>query len=214
MADTISHYEIAKFWFGKRFSDVTDIDPKYDDYIVEWEYDPHCWGCGRDIYKTEPVPQDGETDEMFGRRVWNSKLVAQHLNKCHIVPKMLGGEATPDNMFLLCEGCHLESPDTTNRAAFFRYIAKRRKDFLFGKVAPQITLQEVNTELKDRGMPTIEEMAIRIGTVNPSFQMPKGAFHDFAMEHLGIHAGKAAHSSIVVAFADYLIDCYKKAGCI
>ena len=38
----------------------------------------------------------------------------RNLQKCHIVPKALGGSDGPDNLVLLCLQCHREAPNSSN----------------------------------------------------------------------------------------------------
>lgn len=57
--------------------------------------DKHCWNCG-----------------------WKTN----HLQRCHIVPHMLGGEDTPSNYVLLCNQCHNEAPDVKNPSYMWQWI--------------------------------------------------------------------------------------------
>ena len=36
------------------------------------------------------------------------------LNRCHIIPALLGGKDTPSNLILLCGPCHAESPSVAS----------------------------------------------------------------------------------------------------
>lgn len=53
-------------------------------------------------------------------------MVRSKLNRCHIIPHSAGGEDNPNNLFLLCEDCHINSPDTSNQSNFFRWVYNRR----------------------------------------------------------------------------------------
>jgi HNH endonuclease len=54
---------------------------------VDWaEAHERCWRCG---YKS-------------------------HLQKCHIIPKSLGGKGDPSNLVLLCGRCHREAPNVAD----------------------------------------------------------------------------------------------------
>jgi len=55
-----------------------------DELSVEWEDAlEHCWRCGHE----------------------------SNLEKCHIVPKSLGGSDDVSNLVLLCNRCHKEAPN-------------------------------------------------------------------------------------------------------
>ena len=44
------------------------------------------------------------------------------LQKCHIIPKSLGGEDKPENLIPLCYQCHDEMPDVNCKNEVFRWI--------------------------------------------------------------------------------------------
>ena len=44
------------------------------------------------------------------------------LELCHVVPKSLGGGATPDNLVLLCGDCHIEGPNVSDSGAMWRWL--------------------------------------------------------------------------------------------
>ena len=86
----------------------SDIEAKYHEIVEYWftredecglsvdaaDAYERCWRCG---YK---VP----------------------LEKCHIIPKSLGGEAIPSNLVLLCHRCHLENPNVTDPEIMWDWI--------------------------------------------------------------------------------------------
>lgn len=43
--------------------------------------------------------------------------------RAHVVPHSLGGDDSPLNLFLLCAGCHAQSPDTKHSDWFFKWIS-------------------------------------------------------------------------------------------
>lgn len=100
--------------------------------IVDWG-EPQCWCCGRII----PAEDNPKYDELLNNGkiedIWELKEVRSHLQRCHIVPDMLGGEDKPENLFLMCARCHSESPDTIYPEFFFKYVyekATKRGNFL------------------------------------------------------------------------------------
>jgi hypothetical protein len=72
-----------------------------------------------------------ETDLNFdwsdaGIVCWNCGTITNHVQKCHIIPHMLGGEDTPSNYVLLCGECHLEAPDIEDSNAMWEWIKSNR----------------------------------------------------------------------------------------
>lgn len=47
------------------------------------------------------------------------------LQRCHIIPKSLGGTDTVDNLFLMCKECHDLAPNTPSRTAFLKWVSKQ-----------------------------------------------------------------------------------------
>lgn len=93
--------------------------------IVDWG-EPQCWCCGKiipaeDNPKYEEMLNNGEIED-----IWELKEVKSRLQRCHIIPNMLGGEDKPENLFLMCPQCHSETPDTKYPNLFFKYIYGHR----------------------------------------------------------------------------------------
>jgi hypothetical protein len=44
------------------------------------------------------------------------------LQRCHIIPKALGGSDSADNLILLCRNCHREAPDVNDSAFMLRWL--------------------------------------------------------------------------------------------
>ncbi|UTD55478.1 HNH endonuclease [Halomonas sp. MS1] len=69
------------------------------EYVIEAIEDDHdglrlCWCCGARGYQ----------------------------EVAHIVPHSLGGRSTPTNLFLLCNECHVQSPDFLDPKAFIQFV--------------------------------------------------------------------------------------------
>jgi hypothetical protein len=80
--------QISEYW--KINTKISEIDLNFD-----WcDSDTHCWNCGSNKKNTT-----GKTSR---------------LERCHIIPKSLGGIDEPKNYVLLCNICHKEAPNTTN----------------------------------------------------------------------------------------------------
>lgn len=87
--------------------------------LVDWG-EPSCWACGFYEFGTS------ESKNIFTR--WND---AKFLEKCHIVPSCLGGDESPDNMFLMCGECHKESPDHADKDSFQQWLNYKSKSSYF-----------------------------------------------------------------------------------
>jgi len=51
------------------------------------------------------------------------------LQKCHVIPKSLGGEDKPENIIPLCYQCHDEMPDVSDKDEVFKWIKSSHGDF-------------------------------------------------------------------------------------
>lgn len=113
-----NNYEIMEYWKDKQ------LFGKY--YIVGDLGEPNCWGCH--------LPIHVETNKLLKKNdiksIWNK--TSGSLQRCHIIPKQLGGKDTVDNLFLLCPMCHEESPDTDSKEAFLRWVYGKNRHSAFG----------------------------------------------------------------------------------
>ena len=55
------------------------------------------------------------------------------LQRCHIVPHSCGGSEDNNNLFLMCEHCHSENPDTVFEDIFYSYV-RNRKHYIFNNI--------------------------------------------------------------------------------
>ena len=98
---------------------------------------------------------------------------------------MLGGEDTPKNLFLLCESCHINSPDTNNPQLFFRWIYKQRTNHLY----------ENGTQVDTYFNELFEECDFQNKDINTIDT-------DSLNHNIGTQSGKVSMSSIVMILAD------------
>tara|TARA_R110000782_G_C14523538_1_gene381391 strand:+ start:42 stop:524 length:483 start_codon:yes stop_codon:yes gene_type:complete len=61
-----------------------------------------------------------DADE-WHHRCWRCGYI-RNLERCHIIPKSLGGKNTPDNYVLLCNDCHQEAPNVKDETFMFEWI--------------------------------------------------------------------------------------------
>ena len=71
-----------------------------------WGEDPNsCWKCGLQYRNREGT-----------------------IDRCHIVPVMLGGKHTVDNLVILCRRCHVRAPDVMDPSFMWEFIEKGDED--------------------------------------------------------------------------------------
>ena len=104
--DLPSKSEIFEFWKDRIARVVRWID---------WG-EPGCWAC-RFYYgpKYDIKRSDASWDDIL--RCWDRIP----LQRCHIVPRSLGGSNDVSNLFLMCRECHDRMPNTTIPEIFFEW---------------------------------------------------------------------------------------------
>lgn len=84
-------------------------------FFIDWG-EPGCWVCG--------YHYDDKYDVKNPQADWNETLKAWNaipLQRCHIVPRSLGGTNNPDNIFLMCKECHDLAPNTAIPKIFLEW---------------------------------------------------------------------------------------------
>lgn len=94
--------------------------------FFDW-LEPSCWACGLFAFATEEelsfdFNQLELKDQFF---IWDYH---SYLERCHVIPKALGGCSCHGNLVLLCKDCHKDNPDTDNTELFLTWM-KNRKPF-------------------------------------------------------------------------------------
>lgn len=210
-----THFQIFDYWKDKaicRNGNIINVDEveDFDEQIViiEDDYEPICFGCGKPIIgyyeKEDKIPTDTKDS-------WNNKKVKSKLDRCHIVPRALGGGVEPSNLFLMCHDCHFLSPDTTNVSAFFRWVYKTRKEHVCGIPHPAILMGKIEDELEMRGLPNIETLLKSIPEEKAK-EFMSGGYREWFDKNVGLHATHLVESSYVVGMTDYLLSEVKKCG--
>lgn len=177
---------------------------EYEIVVDDWG-EPSCWACG------EPAIGDKELIRFFDahsdvdivdfcKKLYALKPLKHKLNRCHIKPNALGGADSPENLFLMCEECHALSPDTTNRAAFMRWVYDRRQRYTHGIMKPSEMLRRIDEELSSRGLPPLMEC---IGTAKSKYEITD--VDEFMRDRVGTHCSSVAESSLVVGATDWIL---------
>lgn len=203
------HEVIAEYWCDKyitRDGHITDHMVEDAVRVIDDVHEPACWACGYPV--TTPAEDRSEWDF---ERIWSYKKVSDKLERCHIVPEMHGGGVEPGNLFLMCGRCHEESPDTTNRSAFFRWVYDRKLDFNNGTHSVTSVWRALNKEFERRGSPSILEMFNSLPDEKKSDFAE--SFRDmqskqFVKNRVGMHRFGTNYNSMIIAFADLIEERY------
>jgi len=128
--------QIARYWQGDKayitFGCIMDIG------------EPSCWGCG--IWNEA---FDIDLDELHGDEVFKVWDMHPYLERCHVIPKSLGGCCCEPNLVLLCKNCHKDSPDTNNEKSFFTWVRKRKSFLHYEKVKMEEALDNFGYSIED-----------------------------------------------------------------
>ena len=98
-----------------------DIFEYWKDWLIENGFDlgePSCWSCGR-WWDTKYDIQKPNASYDDIKELWNK---VTPLQRCHIIPRSLGGLDSTSNLFLMCHDCHDKAPDTTSREIFLIWV--------------------------------------------------------------------------------------------
>lgn len=114
--DTMPTYEeITTYWYCRALPDSDDYIPLID------RGEPECFACGW-------CRLDHVTSREALKKRWKG------LERAHVIPRALGGPDTPENIVLLCERCHKESPDTADASRFWRWVIDHPASGSFGYI--------------------------------------------------------------------------------
>ena len=207
-----SHYRIFDYWKDKAITASGDVKALRDckslldvEIVVGDWGEPCCWACGKYAVKDKELlnffenNQDTVSDVFF-KKLYNLKSLKSVLNRCHIKPNALGGEDSPDNLFLMCEECHALSPDTVNRAAFFRWVYDRRQEYVSGRMRPATVFRKINEELARRGFPPLDEC---LSMAKSRYEMSD--IGEYMRDRVGTHCSSIADTSMIVGCTDWIL---------
>jgi hypothetical protein len=83
--------------------------------FIDWG-EPGCWACGFHYgAKYDIKRSDADWPEIL--QCWNRIP----LQRCHIIPRSLGGTNDEANLFLMCRECHDQAPNTSLPEIFFEW---------------------------------------------------------------------------------------------
>lgn len=176
-----------------------EIFEYWKDWLIKEGFDlgePCCWACGR-WWDTRYDVQDPEASWDEIRRAWNRVP----LQRCHIIPRSLGGSNDPSNLFLMCRECHDRAPNTTSREAFLTWVKG------------QSWIKRRMAEIKEE----METFNIKEEDLEEMLQIVQSpGFIKWALKHIGIHLSqqsgpKITMSTIIAAILEYknLLERYR-----
>jgi hypothetical protein len=79
--------------------------------------EPLCWAC-RDTFRGRHFVVAANPTWQHYVRAWTRAP----LQRCHIIPRSMGGSNDASNLVLMCATCHDFAPDTTDPAYFFDWM--------------------------------------------------------------------------------------------
>lgn len=133
--------------------------------FVDWG-EPSCWACG--WYWKRYAVRDSKAGMNKIYEAWERTP----LQRCHIIPRSLGGNTDPSNLFLMCTECHDLAPNTTSRDIFLRWARS------------QSYIARLNKKLEQE----LESFDLTIETVFDLLETVKGEEFDLWMhENTGLH---------------------------
>ena len=90
---------------------------------TQWVKD--CWDHHSQCISEIDVAVDWGDWETEQKRCWCCGHKGK-LQKCHIVPKSLGGSLDPENIIPLCAQCHDKAPDVVDKNEMFRWVGDQQ----------------------------------------------------------------------------------------
>jgi hypothetical protein len=91
-------------------------------FFIDWG-EPGCWACGFHY---------GTRYDLKGANLsWDKMLQCWNnipLQRCHILPRSLGGTDHESNLFLMCRECHDLAPNTNIPEIFFEWARRQSSD--------------------------------------------------------------------------------------
>lgn len=207
-----SLYDVAMYWKDYWITEKGEVVPrgtKNGEMVICDLGEPCCWACNKQIDVDSHECTDRHVDIDF-KRLWAK--VGGDLERCHIVPKSLGGSDDVSNAFLLCPKCHEESPDTANPSSFIRWVYRKRKNTMLGGINLPTLIKELDEELTQRGLPKSSEIFKLTHLNDKKADEIERELTDYCEGKYSFHYGKGlVHSSIVCVVCDWIEEKYRSA---
>lgn len=97
----VQHFKIFEYWKDKVICSNGEVmlgknRPAKDyEWVVSDDAEPSCWGCGLPA-ESEFDREKRSIDTNDLPLIWNDRNVKHELERCHIVPRALGGVDEPN----------------------------------------------------------------------------------------------------------------------
>lgn len=158
--------EVFKYWKERIF----DLG-----FLIDWG-EPSCWACGEFWNGRYDITSSKASYEQI-LKVWEKVP----LQRCHIIPRSLGGSNKPSNLFLMCKECHDLAPNTSIPETFFQWAGKQ--SFLERRIY-QIQQCMKAVDIPEESYSKIEEV------------LQTQEFKDFLSKHAGLHRPQSGYSGL------------------
>lgn len=138
--------------------------------------EPTCWACGEFWNGRYDIRNSNASYEKV-LRAWERAP----LQRCHIIPKSLGGSDEPLNLFLMCRECHDLAPNTSIPEIFFQWARKQNcRERQFFRLKQCMKAFDIPTELY---------------SVLSDISKTK-EFDDFLNQHARLHGPQSGYSGL------------------
>lgn len=218
-----SHYSIFKYWEDKVITKEGEV-LKYEDkgdrtdcHLVMLDPgEPCCWACGRYAVTDDELESfDNDpsvTHDNYFKKLYSLPKLKSRLNRCHVVPNALGGADSPENLFLMCEECHALSPDTVNRAAFFRWVYDRNQMYVSGRMSGKLVIDKINEELNRRGFPDLIQCVSIVGDKLKDVDSRDmlDDMNEWLDSRINTHGAKYSETTLITGCVDYILHTINK----
>lgn len=161
-----SKSEVFEYWKERIF----DLG-----FFIDWG-EPSCWACGEFWNGRYHITNPKASYEKI-LNCWEKVP----LQRCHIIPRSLGGSNEPSNLFLMCKECHDLAPNTSIPEIFFQW-ARRQSFFERRSYQIQQCMKDFNIT---------EELYFKLDEISQTKK-----FKDFFSNHAGLHWPQSGYSGL------------------
>ena len=143
--------------------------------FIDWG-EPSCWACGFH-YGTKYDVKRPDVEWEVILRCWNSIP----LQRCHILPRSLGGTNDVSNLFLMCRECHDLAPNTSFPEILFEWA---RTQSWASRESAKLTAAIASFGISDTALRDFGEVLISEG------------FRSWAFSRFGLHRPQSNYAPI------------------
>jgi hypothetical protein len=107
----------------------------------------------------------------------------------------------------MCEDCHALSPDTVNRAAFFRWVYDRNQRYVSGRMSGHEVYARINEELNRRGFPDMIQCFSIVGDKLKDVDS-QDLFKDMSEwidSRINTHGRNYSETTLIIGCVDWIV---------